>query len=81
MAVAERLGRPAGEVLDAKDAAMQIGNHHAWIGEMARLIGGTMRKSKVWEAIADVWVRDVLGQERAVKWCEPVVAALQVAAP
>ncbi|WAJ44605.1 AAA family ATPase [Mycobacterium sp. Aquia_216] len=77
--VAERLGRPAGEVLDAKDSAMQIGNHHAWIGEMARLMGGTMRKSKVWEAIADVWVRDVLGDERAIEWCEPIVATLRTA--
>lgn len=80
-AVAERLGRPAGEVLDAKDAAMQIGNHHAWVGEMARLMGGTMRKSKVWEAIADVWVRDVLGEQKAIKWCEPILAALQAPAP
>lgn len=78
-AVAERLGRPADEVLDAKDAAMQIGNHHAWIGEMARLMSGTMRKSKVWEAIADVWVRDILGEQTAVKWCEPIVAALTAA--
>ncbi|MCG7583750.1 ATP-dependent endonuclease [Mycolicibacterium sp. OfavD-34-C] len=75
-AVAERLGRYAGDVLDAKDAAMQIPNHHAWIGEIARLIGGTMRKSKVWEAVADVWVRDILGDEQAKKWCEPIVAAV-----
>lgn len=80
-AVAERLGRPSGEVLDAKDSAMQIGNHHAWVGEMARVMGGTMRKSKVWEAIADVWVRDILGDQQAVKWCEPVVAALQKGLP
>lgn len=80
-AVAERLGRPADEMLKAKDAAMQIGNHHAWVGEMALLMGGTMRKSRVWEAIADVWVRDILGEQQAVRWREPIVAALQTAVP
>lgn len=80
-AVAERLGRPAGDVLDAKDSAMQIPNHHAWINETARLMGGTMRKTKIWEAIADVWVRDILGEQQAVTWCEPIVAALRTNAP
>ncbi|WP_236967670.1 ATP-dependent nuclease [Microbacterium aurantiacum] len=75
-AVAERLGQPVGELLDAKDAALQIENHHAWAGEIARRIGGTMRPSKVWEAIADVWTRDVFGQEAAKEWSEPVLAAL-----
>lgn len=75
-AVAERLGRPAGELLDAKDTAMRIPNHHAWTKEVARLMGGTMRRSKVWEAVADVWVRDILGELRAAQWCEAIVAAL-----
>ncbi|MFB0833413.1 ATP-dependent nuclease [Arthrobacter halodurans] len=76
-AVGERLGRSGGEVLDAKDRAMAIENHHAWNGEIARLIGGTLRPSRVWEAIADVWVRDVLGTAEAELWSEPIVAALR----
>ena len=39
-------------------------------------MAGTMRRSKVWEAVADVWVRDILGEHRATEWCEPIVAAL-----
>jgi predicted ATPase len=77
IAVAERLGRPAGELLDAKDAAMAIPNHHAWNKEISRLLGGTMRPSKVWEAVADVWVRDVVGDERAVEWSERITALLR----
>lgn len=80
-AVAERLGRNAGEVLDAKEAAEQIPNHHAWPGEIARHLGGTMRPTKVWEAISDVWVRDVVGQADAQSWCEPFVQALKEADP
>ncbi|MFT7766764.1 ATP-dependent nuclease [Clavibacter tessellarius] len=76
-AVAERLGRSAGEVLDAKDQALAIPNHHAWAGEIAKLLGGTTRPSKVWEAIADVWVRDILGDDAAVEWCEPIIAKLR----
>ncbi|WP_157797296.1 AAA family ATPase [Microbacterium algeriense] len=78
-AVAERVGRPAGEVLDAKDAALLIPNHHAWCGEIATRLGGTMRPSKIWEAVADVWVRDVLGEVAAKEWSEPVDAALRAA--
>lgn len=72
VSVAERLGRSAGEVLDAKDRAMQIENHHAWCGEVARQAGGTMRPSKVWEAVADVWSRDVVGEDACREWCEPL---------
>ncbi len=75
-AVAERLGQPLGPLLDAKDAALQIENHHAWAGEISRLLGGTMRPSKVWEAVSDVWVRDCFGKEAAEAWCEPIVTKL-----
>ena len=75
-AVAERLGQPAGQLLDAKDAALQIENHHAWAGDIARRIGGTMRPSKVWEAAADVWVRDILGDADAKLWSDPIAEAL-----
>lgn len=68
--VADRLGQPVGQLLDAKEAAMQIENHHAWTGDIARRIGGTMRPSKVWEAVADVWVRDCLGESEAKLWSE-----------
>lgn len=76
-AVAERIGRTAGELLDAKDRAIQIPNHHAWPGEVARLLGGTVRPSKVWEAVADVWVRDVVGEAAAKDWCDPIEIALR----
>jgi predicted ATPase len=76
-AVAERLGRPAGEVLDAKELAMQIPNHHAWPKEVARHLGGTMRTSKVWEALVDVWARDVVGEDKATAWCAPLVDVLR----
>jgi predicted ATPase len=75
IAVAERLGRSAGELLDARDRAMQIPDHHAWSGEVARQLGGTMRPTKVWEAVADVWVRDVV-KDQASEWCTPIVTAL-----
>ncbi|MRH28149.1 AAA family ATPase [Microbacterium sp. SYP-A9085] len=74
--VAERLGVQAGALLDAKDAALHIPNHHAWAGEIARKIGGTMRPSKVWEAATDVWVRDHYGSAAAKEWSEPFVEAL-----
>lgn len=77
VAIAERLGRPSGDVLDAKERATLIENHHAWAGEMARAMGGTMRTSKVWEAIADVWVIDVLGKQEAEIWCERIDALLK----
>ncbi|MFJ6172142.1 ATP-dependent nuclease [Curtobacterium sp. NPDC092190] len=75
--VAERLGRPAGEVLDARDKALLIENHHAWTKEMARQLGGTMQPRKVWEAIADVWTIDVFGEHAAKEWSESVVEALR----
>lgn len=75
--VAERLGRSAGEVLDAKDKAIRIDNHHAWCRTMAKHAGGTIRPSKIWEAIADVWSRDVLGPESCREWCEPLAAILR----
>ncbi|MEV7963230.1 ATP-dependent nuclease [Oerskovia paurometabola] len=70
--VAERLGRPAGELLDAKDAALQVDNHHAWCGEIARRLGGTVRPSKVWESLVDVWVKDVLDGEVVSEWCQSI---------
>lgn len=76
-AVAERLGRSAGELLDAKEKAVAIENHHAWSGRVAKELGGTIRPSKVWEAIADVWVRDVVGEAEAKKWCKPVKKILR----
>ncbi|SCX24888.1 ATP-dependent nuclease [Mycolicibacterium fluoranthenivorans] len=79
--VALRLGRPAGELLDAKEAAMNIENHHAWTREIAKRLGGTMRPSKVWEAVADIWITDVLGTTGAQSWCAPIEAALRAANP
>lgn len=76
-AIAERLGRPAGEVLDAKDVALRVENHHAWCKQVARQLGGTIRPTKVWEAVADVWVRDVLGDVTAREWSEPIADALR----
>lgn len=78
-AVAERLGRPAGELLDAKDKAILIPNHHAWCREIAKRMGGATRPTKVWEAVADVWVRDIIGDARAATWCQPIVEALGTA--
>lgn len=76
-AVAERLGRTAGEVLDAKDRALAVPNHHAWTSEIAKHLGGTMRPTKVWEAIADVWVIDILGEVQATDWAEKIETKLR----
>ena len=76
-AVAERLGRTAGDVLDAKDRAMALANHHAWTGEISKHLGGTMRRTKVWEAIADVWVVDVLGEVKVIEWVDRIEAKLR----
>lgn len=75
-AVAERVGRPAGVLLDARDVAVSIPNHHAWIGDISRRLGGTVRPSKLTEALVDVWSRDVIGEESAKEWCEPILRAL-----
>lgn len=76
IAVAERLGQEVGQLLDAKEAALQIEDHHAWAGNIARRIGGTMRPSKVWEAATDVWVRDQLGESEAQLWAMQIVSRL-----
>lgn len=76
-AVAQRLGRTTGELLDARDDALQVPNLHAWPGEIAKRLGGTMRPSKVSEATSDVWVSDVIGSESARAWCEPILEILR----
>lgn len=75
-AVAERLGYSPGSVLDARDSAMRIENHHAWTETMARTLGGLTRGSVVWEAVVSVWVRDIVGQTEAREWFEPIENAL-----
>ncbi|WP_181428637.1 ATP-dependent nuclease [Modestobacter versicolor] len=59
-AIAERLGVRLGQLLDAKDDAMQLPDHHTWIRRTAEGLGDRLRSSQVQDAIIDVWVRDVL---------------------
>jgi hypothetical protein len=57
--VGERLGVPAKDVSDATTDALNISNHHAWTAEIARQLS-IVRPARVWEAFADVWVKDLL---------------------
>ena len=59
--VAERLGVPLGDLLDAAEDAMQLPNHHLWSREIARLLSPSMRGPKFGgEAAVDVWAKDIL---------------------
>lgn len=70
--VSQRLGYSAGEVLDARDQAMALQDHHTWCGKVAGLLGGLTRPTSVWDAIVDVWVRDVIGEEACQAWASHV---------
>ncbi|WP_173153857.1 MULTISPECIES: AAA family ATPase [unclassified Frigoribacterium] len=78
--VAALLRRSEGEVLDARDHAIQVANHHAWTGRMSKLLGGTLRPSKIWEAISDIWVQDVVGEAAAIKWARAIEDKLEAGA-
>lgn len=72
-----RLGRSAGDVLEASEKAQLVENHHAWTGEIARALGGTIQKSKVWQAMVDVWVTGVFGEKEAQEWSEFLIEKLR----
>ncbi len=74
--VSERIARPTGEVLDAKDSAMRRPNQHNWIKAMASSLSGSIRPSRVWESIVDVWVEQVLDPQELTAWCRSVEDAL-----
>ncbi|RUQ34233.1 ATP-binding cassette domain-containing protein [Micrococcus sp. HSID17245] len=77
--VASRLGVHGGQVLDIRDQVQLLDNHHAWVGRFAELIGGTTRPLMVWDAICDVWVKDVVGEASAIEWVEPIIDKLRKA--
>lgn len=76
VAVALRVGGAGGEVLDAKDIALKIENHHAWCRSIAATLGGAVRPSKVWEAAADVWLERHLSTEEALEWTQKLLEPL-----
>lgn len=74
--VAQVLTVSAGELLDAKDDAMRVANHHTWANRTASNLYGTVRPSKVWEAVADIWVKRVLGDNEREALANSIEEAL-----
>ena len=75
--VASRLGVTVGELLDAKDDAILVPDHHAWTRSIARTLGGLTRPSEVWLAMAQVWSNKIVGPAAAKDWCQPIEAAIE----
>jgi hypothetical protein len=69
-----------GALLDAVEDFMRIENHHAWSKALAKGLSPTMRPSRVWEAIADVWCIDVLSNDKRELFTKDLLDALTAAA-
>ena len=78
--VAERLAVRHGDVLDAVEDTMRLEDAHTWPARLAERLGPGVRATRVWEAVADVWVRDVLEPSGRDAFVAEVVAALPDAA-
>lgn len=78
LALGERLGVNAGELMDAVEDARRLEDHHTWAARTAKKLGGVMRATRVWDAFADVWVRDVLTSDERLAFTEAVQAGLPV---
>ena len=59
---------------------MRLEDAHTWPARLAERLGPGVRATRVWEAVADVWVRDVLEPSGRDAFVAEVVAALPDAA-
>lgn len=76
VSVAERLGERPGDLMDAHEDAIRLDDHHAWPRRVAERLSGTTRATRVWEAYADVWIRDILLDEEVSRFADRVNAHL-----
>ncbi len=78
--VAERLAVRPGDLLDAVDDSLRLGDPHTWAGRVAQRLHPGMRTSRVWESVADVWVQAVLDAALREQFVTQLLAALPAAA-
>ncbi|WP_279367842.1 ATP-dependent nuclease [Microbacterium testaceum] len=74
--LAVRLGTGVGELLDAVDDARAIPNHHAWVKDISRSLGGRHRPSHIWQVFVDHWANEVVKEKDAVEFVNDLTAAL-----
>jgi len=72
--IAERLGRPYPDVVDAFNRAMTLTNHHDWVREAARrlFLGG----DDLWQAACAEWATTCLDSQEAKEITEAIRDAL-----
>jgi predicted ATPase len=74
--VAERLGVRTGDLLDAAEDAFALEDHHAWSRRIATALSEGMAASRIWDAAADVWVRELADTEEVESFVERVESAV-----
>ena len=74
--VAVRLGVRPGDLLDAVEDAMRLGDEHAWPGRVAERLGPRVRSNRIWEDAAAVWSDDVVDSAVAKEFVELIADAV-----
>jgi hypothetical protein len=74
--VATRLAVRTGDLLDAAEDAQLLDEPHTWAARIAARLNPGIRPSKVWEAVVDVWARDVLDADQRKLFVTQLLAEL-----
>ncbi len=80
--VAERLAVRLGDLLDAVEDAVRLDDPHTWSSRVAERLHASMRPSRVWESVADVWIQYVLSdaeKDRFLAGVSSLIPATSVA--
>ncbi len=72
--IAERLGRPTSQVIDALNRAMTLSNHHDWLSKAAEplFVGG----DQLWQVMCASWVKHCSSAKDRAMVLEPLRDAL-----
>jgi hypothetical protein len=72
--VAQRIGRPPSEVIDALDSAMTKTDHHEWIADAANrlVLGG----NELWRALCSCWIANREDQKPMSQIAETIQQAV-----
>ncbi|MEV6518954.1 AAA family ATPase [Micromonospora chalcea] len=75
--VARRLAVRPGDLLDSKEDAMCLDQHHAWSRRVAESLGPRIRASRVWEDVAAVYAEMTVAQTDREAFADSVFRLLR----